>query len=143
MKKFLLAALVLCLGFVGCDKDDNSENSKESIVGKWYMVNDKGYYHDTDGERVDYDDSYTKDNTQLYWEFFSDKTAIGTDLEDQDEPVYMNVTWKINGDKLIMNNNTAQSVTIKSLTATTLVTYESGIDEDGKWEGTSTFKKFE
>ena len=141
MKRFLFVALVLCLGFVGCDKYDNSENPKESIVGKWYLANEKGYYFDMAVERVDYDDSYSKEETWLLWEFSAGKTGILTNLERPERPFTTPVSWTVNGNKLIVNNNPSQSIIIKNVTATTLVTYRSEIDENGEWEDTTTFRK--
>ena len=139
MKKILLIGLLgLIVGFAGCKKDDDNYSSSD-LVGKWYLANDTGFWY-WDGEREDYNDSYTKENSWLYWTFSSDGAFKAENL---DEDLVWHGTWNLNGNKLVVkpSGQPSETVNIKSLSSTSVVVYQKGTDEDGPWESTLSFKK--
>ena len=122
-----MAALALFVGFAGCSKDDGGGPapvpSVSDVIGKWYVINVEEYEIE-DGERLTWDNSYTKDKTWWYT-FFEDGTFEYIDdfldLDPGVDPRDIG-SWSLEGDQLTLDFGYDDTVyTVKSFSSTTLV----------------------
>lgn len=124
----LLMMVQVC--FVSCNKDDDEDtvsvaDLKTAIIGTWKSVTMSA---DIDGKK------FEQNSTDQFYsiiEFKSDGSYVATDLIDGEKDTD-NGTWKLDGDKLIFDNDVEDAllITIKGNTLTT--TEEDTYKEDGE-----------
>lgn len=143
MRKVFTLLMILPFVFVGCsDKDDNPTYEAKDFVGEWYLSNESGYYYYEEGRKETFNDSYTQEDTYLFWNFKSDGTGETGDVWGGLVPEYSEFTWSVLGDKLkITEFGWTVTYRIKNLNSNTFTTQEKGTDEDGPYEYNSTFNK--
>ncbi|GHT41163.1 hypothetical protein AGMMS49965_10530 [Bacteroidia bacterium] len=95
---FLLAAIAVSAGFVGCNKEDDEEKGSSTLVGTWVLVHQKGYDSDYPGDT--WDNSYTVSDAVLTMTFRNDGTVSETESHGG-APSTITGTWEYSGGKII------------------------------------------
>lgn len=135
--------LFLSLCFAACGGDDNggiSGDATSLIVGSWQSTNVYSYSI-YDGEKTNEEDEEYTTETFIFNEggtgIFSD-----TDSKNRD---YYTFTWKVSGNKLILDEGTdeEEEYTITTLNSTTLVLVIEYDEEDGEggYYGRGTYER--
>ena len=120
--KFLRLLLVfglISLSLLSCKKSEDGLNNEKLILGKWKAVSEswKEYTNSTltasGTETIDYD---------YFLTFRSDGTILEEELEDPTSPYVTTYDYEIEGDMLIVSDNSGyyEEFTITELTKTSL-----------------------
>jgi len=144
-KTLFLLFLAVSFGITGCKKNDDDDNAKAQIVGKWILTKEvyrtylKGVL-ETDETYDDYDDN------DWVIEIKSNGTYIGWDEGEKDEEGTYSL--QDNGKTLILkpgNETQTYTCTIRQLTSSSLVLYSEKTEGtgDNTWKITyeETYKK--
>lgn len=120
MKHLLITLLSLSILFVGCKKDETTNNAAK-IIGKWEFTGFYINYNPTGGGAAQ-DYTYPSDpDVTIYVEFKEDNKVYSTYIETGNPNEYDTSSYSVDGDKLVIDGDI---YTIKTLTSSTLELYD-------------------
>lgn len=127
---WLLSLLMIVqVSFVSCNKDDDDDevsvaDLKTSFIGVWKEISDVWY---VDGKEIKGESDYYTDEEYYTEEFKSDGTYLGLHYENgkEDTSYKTHGTWKLEGDKLIYDDDVQWPVQVTIKGNTLIMTEES------------------
>lgn len=126
---FSLFFVSLSIILTGCSNDENVEINQKALEGIWKAVHTKGEeIRNSTGEKDVWDEA----EDPYYFQLKSDGTYLEWEEDEEDDP-YDSGTYKIEGNKLILDPGSNDSITytIKELTKNKLVLEDSYTDDGG------------